>query len=83
MLSAFSIWVLLAPAIPIKLILNLMDLPLSARWILALMVLVNVFASFVYEDWFHEPIATAVKTLWKAYTRRRRREGRIYESVGR
>ena len=82
-LTVFSTWVLVTPTISVQLILNLMYLPWTARLVLILMALVNVLASFAYEAWIHEPIATAVMTLWKAYGRRRRREGRIYESVGR
>lgn len=82
-LTVFSTWVLVTPTISVQLILNLMYLPWSARLVLILIALVNVLASFAYEAWIHEPIATVVQTLWKAYGRRRRREGRIYESVGR
>lgn len=82
-LAAFSTWVLVTPTVPVQLILDLMYLPWIGRLVLILMVLVNVGASFAYEAWVHEPIATAVKTLWKAYGRKRRKEGRIYEPVGR
>jgi cation-transporting P-type ATPase 13A2 len=82
-LTVFSTWVLVTPTISVQLILDLMYLPWTARVVLMLMALVNVLASFAYEAWIHEPIATAVQTLWKAYGRRRRREGRIYDSVGR
>ncbi|KAG8788562.1 hypothetical protein FRC15_003443 [Serendipita sp. 397] len=83
-LSLFSTWVLLAPTTIMTLLLDLVTLPLwPARFILAAAVLVNVAASFTYERWLHEPIAAGIKTLWGVSGRRRRREGRIYEAVGR
>lgn len=82
-LGTFSTWVLLAPAIPVALILDLMTIPWSARITLAFVVLLNVGLSFIYEDWVTEHVASAVKLLWKASTKKKRREGRVYESLGR
>lgn len=82
-LSAFSTWVLFGPSISVALILDLVTLPWVGKATIAVAVLINIGASFAYERWVHEPIAMVVQALWKASGRRRRRDGVVYESIGR
>jgi cation-transporting ATPase 13A3/4/5 len=77
--------VLLAPAISVALVLDLITIPGSARITLAFVVLLNIAASFIYEDLLADHVASAIRlvTNWKGYSKKKRREGRVYESLGR
>lgn len=85
LLSAFNTWVLLGPPLPVALILDLMPVPLRGRLIVGVAVLVNVGASFAYEEWIGARVAKVVEVIihGESGRRRRRREagGRMYEAL--
>ncbi|KAH7888606.1 hypothetical protein F5I97DRAFT_1854044 [Phlebopus sp. FC_14] len=81
-LTSFNLLVLLRPPRALELILELMSLPLAARWWLGLFVLVNVTASLAFEQWATQLISKAVGVLISLHHERRRyREGKAYKAV--
>lgn len=83
LLSAFNIWVLLAPAKVVSTLLTLMPLPLGARYTLLMVAVINVVVSLSFERWGAQSVSDLIGavTLWLHRGRRRVREGKAYKAV--
>jgi len=81
-LSLFSTVVLLAPPSAVALLLDLLDLPISAKFTLLVLVIFNVLASSWLEH--YELLGRAVAFLdrrWRHRRPKRIRDGKLYKSV--
>lgn len=84
-LTVFNILVLISPPAGVASLLELMDLPTSARAILLAVALVNVGVSSVFEEWGTESVAVGIGALMKGIsrlsTKRRVRDGKAYKAI--
>lgn len=86
-LTAFSAYVLIAPALGIALVLDLMDLTLAFRLQLLGIVIVNAVACFAFERYAERPIARMIKRAKNWWTGRKQRErrrtssGKVYKTI--
>lgn len=88
LLTAFSAYVLLIPAGPIKLFLDLMDLNMNFRLQLLGIVALNVGLCFASEKWAEKALVVVYQKArnWARDRRRhngkRRNNGKLYKSIG-
>lgn len=81
-LSLFDLLILLRPPKPFRLILELMQLPLSARLWLAAFVAVNIVVSGVFEKWVTPFISQVIgAVLSYRLEQKRYRDGKAYKAV--
>jgi len=81
-LSLFDLLILLRPPKPFRLILELMQLPLSARMWLAAFVTVNIVVSGVFEKWVTPFISQVIgAVLSYRLEQKRYRDGKAYKAV--
>ena len=80
-LSAFNLLVLLMPPTFLSSILELMDLPQSARTVLLVAVVVNVALSVVFERWGAPAVSEFVGYLLNFRRRHRNRDGKTYKII--
>lgn len=81
-LAALNILLLLTPPQTFLVILELMNLPFSARSTLLLAVAVNVLLSTIFEKWGTQVVAGALGLLFELRrSRRRERDGKTYKAV--
>lgn len=82
LLSAFSIYVLLAPPEPLARLLDIMPLPFSARFTLLVAAMLNAALCMALERW--APLAKIVAAISRRIRLRKRRalrEGKLYKAV--
>jgi cation-transporting ATPase 13A2 len=82
-LAAFNLLVLLAPPGALLDVLELMQLPASARTVLAVAVGANVGLSLAFERWGTQAVALALgwaRVQWR-HGRRRVRDGKAYKAI--
>ncbi|KAG2119505.1 uncharacterized protein F5147DRAFT_664357 [Suillus discolor] len=81
-LSLLNLLVLLQPPKPIRLILELMPLPISGRAWLGVFALTNIFVSLAFEQWATQFISQVIGVLMNLHLEKKRyREGRAYKAV--
>lgn len=81
-LSLFNLLILLHPPKPFRLILELMQLPLSARLWLTTFVITNIVVSIVFEKWVAQFISQAIGVVLSyRFEQKRYREGKAYKAV--
>jgi len=82
-LSAFSTYVLISPPPSLALILDLMDLPYTARLTLLGVVVANVVCSLLLERWNLVGRAVAVVQRWwrHSHSKKRVRDGKAYKAI--
>ncbi|THH06605.1 hypothetical protein EW145_g3970 [Phellinidium pouzarii] len=81
-IGLINMWLIFIPARPLVVLLELMELPLSARLALALGVVVNVALSTAFESWGTTSVAGAIGLATDCFRSKRRiRDGKIYKSV--
>lgn len=83
-ISIINAWLILAPARPFIVLLELMSIPLSARLTLVAAIVVNVVLSTVFEHWgtsFVAGIIGFVQACSPFRSRRRYRDGKAYKTV--
>jgi cation-transporting ATPase 13A2 len=83
LLSGFNVLVLLAPPGVVSNILTLMTLPVAARYVLLIAVVVNVGISMAFEEWGTPTVSTVIGVMirWWQRGRRRVRDGKMYKVV--
>lgn len=83
-ISIINAWLILAPARPFIVLLELISIPLSARLTLVAAIVVNVVLSTVFEHWgtsFVAGIIGFVQACSPFRNRRRYRDGKAYKTV--
>lgn len=81
-LTLFNLLVLLYPPQPLRLILELMVLPFSARLSLLFAAIANVVLSMAFEEWGTQAVAQVIGIVFQLQRgRRRTREGKAYKAV--
>lgn len=81
-LSLFNLLILLRPPKPFRLILELIQLPLSARLWLAAFVVVNIVVSSAFEKWITQLISQVIgAVLSYRLEQKRYRDGKAYKAV--
>ena len=81
-LTLFNLIILLIPPAPLALLLELMQLPFSARLTLLGAVICNALLSFAFEHWGTPAVAGIIDFgYYLLYQRRRTREGKTYKAV--
>lgn len=81
-ISFINVWLILMPARPMTLVLELMNLPFTARLTLLTSVAINISLSVLFERWGTEAIVeliTLVSDCWR--NKRRVRDGKAYKAV--
>ena len=81
LLSAFNVVVLLFPPAFITSVLELMDLPQRARYILLAASIINVGLSVAFERWGAPAVAQAVGYVMSMRKRHRVRDGKTYKAI--
>ncbi|WRT67812.1 uncharacterized protein IL334_004786 [Kwoniella shivajii] len=79
-LGAFSTYVLLSPAQPIALILDIIQLPLQFKFELLVIAVINIAAAFGFEKFGEKPIGRMIVAIkrWRG-----RKRGRGYRAIER
>lgn len=81
-LAAFSTFVLLFPPQGVALVLDLMEIPASAKATLLLVVALNVVVSSFAEKWeVLSQVITFFQRRWRSKRPRRIRDGKLYKAV--
>ncbi|KAL4080351.1 hypothetical protein V8B97DRAFT_2020959 [Scleroderma yunnanense] len=81
-LSLFNLLILLRPPKPMRMILELMPLPLPTRLWLAIFVVTNVVVSSAFEKWVTQFISQVIGAVLSYHLERKRyREGKAYKAV--
>jgi cation-transporting ATPase 13A3/4/5 len=81
-LTLFNLLVLLHPPQPVRLILELMVLPYSARTSILFAAIFNVAVSMAFEEWGTHIVSQVIGALLHLRRGRRRiREGKAYKAV--
>lgn len=81
-LTAFSTVVLLFPPRSVALVLDLMEIPPSAKATLLLAVVLNVVGSSLAEKWeLLAQVVTWIYRRWRSKRPRRVRDGKLYKAV--
>ena len=75
-LSAFSTYVLLAPARSLALILDIIALPFRFKIELLVIVLVNIVLAFAFESYAERPLTRLIVQVRRMFRRKGRRERR-------
>lgn len=82
LIALINIWLILSPPQFLAVLLELMTLPLAARFSLLFAVVVNVGLSVVFERWGSEAVANAVSYMVSFIQDVRRvRESRRYKAI--
>lgn len=80
-LCLFNVVVLLDPPGPVAKVLELMNLPVTARATLLLAVVINVVTSLAYEHYGTQAVSRVIGLLFELRRRQRVRDGKIYKTV--
>lgn len=81
-IAFINVWLLLAPPIPLISLLELMRIPISARFTLLLAILLNILLSVIFEHWAADVIAESIGLVTRfVRSRRRIRDGKMYKAV--
>ncbi|KAG9018165.1 hypothetical protein FRB90_012009 [Tulasnella sp. 427] len=81
-LAAFSTVVLLFPPRPVALVLDLMEIPASAKATLLFVVVLNVVVSSFVEKWeLLSQVITFFQKRWRSKRPKRIRDGKLYKAV--
>ena len=75
-LTAFNILVLLAPSQSVKEMLELVEIPLSARYTLLLATVINVALSMAFEEWGTHRVSSVISWVMEWLQQRRWRTGK-------
>lgn len=75
-LGGFSTYVMLAPAKPIALVLDIIDFTLAFRFELLVIAAINIIACFAFERFAERPIARVIAYTKRALRKRRKGERR-------
>ncbi|EMD37542.1 hypothetical protein CERSUDRAFT_114181 [Gelatoporia subvermispora B] len=80
-LSGFNLLVLLWPPVAVASFLELVPLPGSGRVTLLFAIVVNIAASFAYEEWGTQVVSRILGAFFQLRRRRRVRDGKTYKAV--
>lgn len=82
-LGGFSTYVLLGPARPIALILDIIDFTLQFKLELLVIAVINIAACFAFDRYAEKPIGRFIVSAKRAFRRRERgrRHGEGYKAV--
>jgi len=80
-LSAFNLLVLLWPPQPVASFLELVFFPSPARATLLSAIIINIVASFAYEEWGTQLVSHVIGVFFQLRRRRRVRDGKTYKAV--
>lgn len=82
-LSLFSLYTLFATSGPVYKLLQLVELPREFHLELALLVVVNCAASYVWEKHWTVPLAKSIGKTLKKWRKRTSKDGKVYKSIAR
>ena len=84
MLGGFSTYILLGPARPIALILDIIDFTMEFRLELLAIAVINVVACFAFDRYAERPLSRFINHARRAFKRRERgrRHGEGYKAIG-
>ena len=81
-IGLINVWLILKPPRFFTLLLELMEIPTSARFTFLLAVVVNVAISMAYESWGITIIASLMGYILESLRNRKRiRDGKAYKAI--
>lgn len=81
-IGLINVWLILRPAHFFIVLLELMEIPVSARFTLLFAVIINVAVSMAYEKWGITIIASLIGFLMESLRSRKRiRDGKAYKAI--
>ena len=83
-IALINAWLVLAPARPLIVLLELMLIPFDARLTIVAAIVINVALSTVFEHWGTAFVAETIAFVQKCLpfrSRRRYRDGKAYKAV--
>ena len=81
-IALINVWLILSPAQFLVILLELMNVPASARFTLFFGVVINVVISMAYENWGSTVVSSLIGFVLDGLRSRRRiRDGKTYKAI--